>query len=136
MDFLRQRQALAGKWSRDLDAAVTNVLVLALQNGSDVRTTMAALARVFPTLSRGRLEYIARTEATTAYNVGRLPGRGRLCGRVQFSAILDARTTDICRSRDGLVMRMDDPRLPANTPPLHFQCRSVLIPVDRIAWRR
>lgn len=139
VEFLRQREALAGKWSRDLDAAVTNVLVNALQNGADVRTTMAALARVFPIFTRARLENIARTEATTAYNAGRLAAfkaEGDFVRAVQFSAILDERTTDICRFRDGLIMRMDDPRLPANTPPLHFMCRSVLLPIDRILWRK
>jgi len=50
---------------------------------------------------------------------------------VEFSAILDSRTTDICEARDGLILAIDDPRLSANTPPLHYQCRSILVPVDK-----
>ena len=49
---------------------------------------------------------------------------------VEFMAITDARTTPICMERDGLVLALDDPRLPANTPPLHYMCRSVLSPVS------
>ena len=33
----------------------------------------------------------------------------------------------MCRERHGLVMRMDDPRLPYNTPPIHVRCRSLLL---------
>ena len=47
---------------------------------------------------------------------------------VEFSAIMDDRTTEICSSRHGLFMRLDDPRLPENTPPLHVRCRSLLLP--------
>ena len=46
---------------------------------------------------------------------------------VEFSAIMDDRTTEMCAERHGLVMRLDDPRLPENTPPLHFRCRSLLL---------
>ena len=56
---------------------------------------------------------------------------------VRFSAILDERTSRMCRMRDGMTFRLEDPRLVGNTPPLHPNCRSVLIPVtefDRPEW--
>ncbi len=132
IEWARKRTVLQGKWNRDLDATVTQVLVNALETGATKRDVMGALRQVFPTFGRGRLENIARTETTAAYNQGRLAmfGQGNVRA-VQFVAILDARTTVICQSRNGMIMMLDDPRLPANTPPLHFQCRSVLIPVDR-----
>ena len=46
---------------------------------------------------------------------------------VEFSAIMDDRTTEICSSRHGLVMRLDDARLAENTPPCHVNCRSMLL---------
>ena len=46
---------------------------------------------------------------------------------VEFCATLDDRTTEMCQSRHGLVMRLDDPRLAYNTPPLHPNCRSMLL---------
>lgn len=49
---------------------------------------------------------------------------------VQFVATLDSRTTYICMAHDGEVYRIDDPDLP--TPPLHWGCRSILVPV--IDW--
>jgi hypothetical protein len=54
---------------------------------------------------------------------------------VQFLAILDSRTTAICESRHGRMMRLDSPELAANTPPLHYQCRSLLSPVTRFDLR-
>ena len=33
----------------------------------------------------------------------------------------------MCIERNGLIMRIDDPRIPENTPPLHPCCRSLLL---------
>ena len=55
---------------------------------------------------------------------GRTPGS--ITGYV-FNAQLDSRTTDICSSLDGKAFAADDPSLPQ--PPLHYNCRSQLIPV-------
>jgi hypothetical protein len=49
----------------------------------------------------------------------------------RFSATLDATTTEICRARDGVKVRVGDPWIQRNTPQLHFGCRSVLLPL----WR-
>jgi SPP1 gp7 family putative phage head morphogenesis protein len=77
-----------------------------------------------------RAALITITESTYAYNRGRLISyRENNVDHVRFSAILDARTSTVCRSRHGLVMRMDDGSLGANTPPLHGHCRSVLVPI-------
>ena len=81
-----------------------------------------------------RLENIARTEFSKAYNTGRNaimfdPDVDVVTG-VQFSAIMDSRTTDICRAWDGVVFGKDDRDAVARfTPPLHFQCRSFMVPV-------
>jgi hypothetical protein len=47
---------------------------------------------------------------------------------------MDARTTAICRARDGMILRLDDDRLPGNTPPLHFMCRSTLVAITDWVW--
>jgi SPP1 gp7 family putative phage head morphogenesis protein len=75
-----------------------------------------------------------RTNATDAYNQGRLVAaadhdlapfmRGML-----YSAVIDVRTTPICRHLDGKIFRMDEPELSRLSPPNHFNCRSVLVPV-------
>lgn len=127
------RTELAGKWNRDLDARVNEIIVQGLDEGLSNRDIMKRLQQVFPDFSRARMENIARTETASAYNAGRLAvlGQSRFVVAVQFTAILDDRTSDICRARDGKIMLLSDPRLAANTPPLHFQCRSTIVPVDR-----
>lgn len=54
-------------------------------------------------------------------------------------SILDSKTTILCRTRSGRVWRLSDKRpvghsLPFQVPPLHWSCRSHLVPVLH-AWR-
>lgn len=85
-------------------------------------------------LSPHRLETIVRTNATDAYNEGRViaardPDIKEFIQGMQYSAILDNRTTEICASLDNRIIPMDDPALDKLIPPNHFNCRSVLVPV-------
>lgn len=137
IEWLQRREVMLGKWDRDLDDRATAILVQSLAGGTDKRKLMRGLAEVFPDFSRHRLENVARTETSSALTQGRLarfmaPGSNVVA--VQFVAILDARVTDICRSRDGLILRLDDPRLAEHTPPLHFMCRSTLRAIDDWDW--
>lgn len=82
-----------------------------------------------------RIETVVRTNSTKAYNRGRLvefadPELEGFVQAVELSAILDMRTTDICRAADGKIVRMDDEQnVKRLTPPLHHNCRSILVPV-------
>jgi SPP1 gp7 family putative phage head morphogenesis protein len=118
----------------DGSQGVRTILDNGLQEGATVKQVMDALRIALPeAIGKARAENIARTEATTAFNQGRMAAfretKG-FVGAVEFMAITDARTTPICMERDGLVLAIDDPRLPDNTPPLHYMCRSVLSPVS------
>ena len=59
-------------------------------------------------------------------------------GSLQHVSTLDDRTTDVCKARDGLRWTLDgepighDMRF--DQPPLHWNCRSTLIPVTK-TWR-
>ncbi len=131
--WAQSRAGLQGKWERDFDAQVQRVITQGLSEGLNNRDIMKRLAQVFPGFSRHRLENIARTETASAYNAGRLATfrDSRFVVAVQFSAIIDDRTTEICKARDGRILLLSDPALDANTPPLHYQCRSTLVPVDK-----
>lgn len=54
--------------------------------------------------------------------------------RWRYSAVLDARTSEICRGLSGTVWRMDDPKAPR--PPSHPNCRSALVPLLSTAMSR
>lgn len=119
---------LAGDVEADMVSQVKKALVRYLA-GTSRRETEAALEGILKT-HRDRASNITTTESTYSYNRGRLASFAEnAVDYIQFSAVNDGRTSAICRSRHGLIMRMDDPRLPGNTPPLHGRCRSVLLPL-------
>lgn len=77
-----------------------------------------------------RLENIVRTNTSSALNMGRtnLFAREEYKGFIEafeYSAILDDRTTDICETLDGRIKK----DWGSYTPPNHFRCRSILVPV-------
>lgn len=119
---------LAGDVDGDLLAGVKKIMIRFL-TGDTRRETERALEELLDH-NRDRASLITTTETTYSYNRGRLAGFAEnQVDYVRFSAVMDGRTSPICRSRHGLIMKMDDPRVAENTPPLHGRCRSVLDPL-------
>lgn len=134
-----------------LDAAVTRdvkgILVNGLKTG-ELGTVMADkigtafeaylgdpdVLRDGEPLSPARLETIVRTNLTDAYNHGRMmtytaPELLPFLNAIRYSAILDDRTTPVCRFLDGKLFTPEDPDLTDLLPPNHFNCRSIVVPV-------
>jgi SPP1 gp7 family putative phage head morphogenesis protein len=83
----------------------------------------------------GRIENIFRTQSMTAYNEGRhaaysSPTVKAARPYLRFDASMDDRTTDECAECDGTILPADDPFWLTHHPPLHFACRSVLVPLS------
>lgn len=72
----------------------------------------------------------AHAVAFGEFNGGRVEGFRDESVRLRFAAIIDDRTSDLCRDCDGTVLPADDPWWRSHTPPLHPNCRSVVDPVD------
>jgi SPP1 gp7 family putative phage head morphogenesis protein len=85
-----------------------------------------------------RIETLIRTNSTKAYNRAKVvefadPELDGFVRAVQLSAILDTRTTDICRNADGKIVLLDDTNNVGRlTPPLHHQCRTITVPVTEV----
>lgn len=82
----------------------------------------------------GRSQTIIRTNLSEAFNMGRMDIYNSKAGKeiiaaFQYSAIMDDNTTDFCASMDGKIFAATDPIWDTITPPNHFNCRSLLIPV-------
>jgi len=138
---------ISGVLSNRLLGQAREVLLNALKIGEPQSDTMHKLHDIFepyigdPTLIRDgdvvdpfRLETILRTNATEAFNQGRLvtaraPELAGFVRGMMYSAVIDDRTTEVCRFLDGKVFPLDEPELDRLTPPNHFNCRSVLVPV-------
>jgi len=88
-------------------------------------------------LSDWHAETIARTETSKMYNAGRLarwldPEVNGFVEALQYDAIVDRRTTELCRSLDGKIVSIQRADIIAEyTPPNHFQCRSTWLPVTK-----
>ncbi len=86
---------------------------------------------------QARLETIVRTNTFEAINEARYayftdPALGGFVEALEYSAILDSRTTEICEELDGHVHPADDDFWTTYSPPNHFNCRSILIPVTQL----
>ena len=81
-----------------------------------------------------RLETVVRTNTTEAYNQGRIatfvrPDMMPFLDGIRYSAILDTRTTPVCRYLHERIFKPEDIQATGLVPPNHFQCRSLVVPV-------
>lgn len=130
MSLLLQRAEIL---SNDVSQEGVSRVMLGLQRYIDGTYNRAEAERVISEVKKGianRASNIVTTETTYFYNRARLTSfKEERVDYVQFSAILDLRTSTICKSRHGLIMAMNDRRLGHNVPPLHGRCRSLLRPI-------
>lgn len=78
----------------------------------------------------------AEAAITRTYAIGmqagvRAPEVAAITTGLIFTAVLDNATTAICRARNGVVLPSDDPYWARSWPPLHMNCRSLVIPTIR-----
>jgi SPP1 gp7 family putative phage head morphogenesis protein len=130
---LRRTSQLSGNFANDQLARLKLDLISAISPDADgkVISRRELELRIQQGLGVGknRAEMIARTELTHAYNSSRVETalQSDLVTHFRFLAIGDRRTTDICRSRNGLIVPRD--QVGSFQPPLHVRCRSTLSPV-------
>jgi len=149
--FLASRaMKIAGVLDQDVLNSVQQVLENALRYDKNLRDTIESietstdLLAVLPRFDAAmhainipaRLENIARTNNADAVNSARMALFGEpefrdIIQAFEYSAILDDRTTDECETLDGEIRR----EWGSLTPPNHYQCRSILVPVtDEDNW--
>ncbi|MGN5467575.1 minor capsid protein [Lactiplantibacillus plantarum] len=71
---------------------------------------------------------LIRTEANYFHNKTKLDSwKERGVKEYQLVAVLDKRTSQICRHMDGKVFKVKDAEVEVNYPPLHVNCRTVAV---------
>lgn len=88
--------------------------------------------------SKARVETIFRTETTTYYaktQVSSYENDSDIIGFL-FDSVRDKSRTAWCKSRHGLIYRPGTKLLKQNTPALHWNCRSHLIPLANVEYNR
>lgn len=83
------------------------------------------------------LNTLVRTNTFEALNEARFaeftdPDVGAFVEALEYAAVLDSSTTEICRHLNGRIYKAESPEWDSIRPPNHFNCRSVLIPVTTI----
>lgn len=95
----------------------------------DLKAEMQQAARV----GYSRASTIVETETTNHYNRVRREIYDQSPDVVAylFVAVRDHATTKWCKSRNGLVYHRGDPHLILETPAIHWNCRSEILPLTR-----
>lgn len=90
--------------------------------------------------TKARISTVVRTNSFEAINEARYqffsdPGLNGFVEALEYSAILDDRTTEICSQLDGQTYSVDDAVWSTYRPPNHYNCRSILVPItQRDTW--
>ena len=139
LDGWSRRNALtAARLSED---AIANTLKPALEkalaDGSTIRQFQKVVRDVV--ISDAHAENIFRTNVSTSFVSGNMEAARTDHGKaaipaMEFMAVVDDRTTPGCMERDGQIYKSDDTESLDIVPPLHYQCRSDLIPVFEDEW--
>lgn len=154
--------SMAGKLSDDTADIIKNAILQGFKAGKSVDQVLKdiyqalttkglvspeAAAEVIPDVeiiasAPHRLRTMIRTGLFESINESRLnyfndPELGDFVQALEFSAILDSRTTPICTALDGEIYHKGHEYWESNgmVPPLHYNCRSLLIAVtERDEW--
>lgn len=125
------RGSTLAQWMRDLEASdaarLTSQLRLARVEGASVTAAVAWMREMFA-ITRRAVDSQVRTSVISASSRARSLWAGANAGlfdRDLFVAVLDSRTTPICRSLDGETFPVGK----GPHPPLHFYCRSIRMPL-------
>lgn len=127
-----------GIWDRLLSKGLTTMgAVKGTETAEDVLTALGELglddvADVAPYLNT-----LVRTNTFEALNEARFaeftdPAVAEFVQAMEYAAVLDSSTSEICRELNGAVYRTESDEWNAYRPPNHPNCRSVLIPVTTV----
>lgn len=132
-----QTDAVVAKAASDAETAAKNAVAYNANKAGGITNLQSGTAGVIATQAIDN----ALTKARNAYhtyaiggaiNTGRTSVFERYPEKVyamQYSAILDNRTTDLCMSLDGRVFKAGSAAASQYTPPQHMNCRSILVEI-------
>ena len=130
---------------------IKKVIATSYDEGKTLGETSKALQDLNKQWTKGRVNTIARTETFRAANEGARIGYARsgVVTKLQYSAILDGKTSEICQHLNGKIVGIDEKFLTEQegfvgsdgkavnlsydqgvpNPPAHPNCRCTIIPV-------
>lgn len=127
--LMQENDGFIRDWEYGITKQTRVTLLSAIKQGLPISEVTNVIHREGMELSRVQMERYARTKFTEVMNRARLAHfeQTGVVAAYQYSAILDGRTSVICRGLHGKVFAAGT----QPTPPMHFSCRSILIPITR-----
>lgn len=140
--FLEQRSyQVAGDVAENLRKRAVTTIFNGIKNSWPLADVVSRISEDVDSYSIPQLNTIVRTTTFEAINEARYnffssPELGGFVEALEYSAILDGRTTALCASLDGLIYPEDSEIWQTYRPPNHFNCRSLLIAVTALdTWK-
>jgi SPP1 gp7 family putative phage head morphogenesis protein len=127
---------IVGDYSIHVTNKMKNELMQGIKNGIGERELLKSLKELGAEETDKWLKTVIRTKTTEMFNRGRKAYwetdelAKQIVEAYQFSAIMDDRTSEVCASLDGNVYEKGN-FTNHIVPPLHFNCRSLLIPITK-----
>jgi len=125
-----------GDYAVKMEGITKNVVLKGMKDGLSQSEIIKILKDELPDKTDVWLDTTIRTKTTEFYNAGRKtfwdsdPVASKFIEAFEYSAIIDSRTSDVCQFLDGKIFTKGE-LTNHITPPLHFNCRSLLVPVTR-----
>lgn len=137
--------ATAVRWQRlTMAAEVLRLGKAGIESGASVAETKEKLKKSLAQkwsidVPDNRLETTVRTNQQSSYGAARweqIEETKTTHSYIKFSAILDKSTTPTCVACNGTVLPVAHPFWVNHKPPLHFNCRSTLVPMRETVAKR
>lgn len=126
------------KLNEKLQAIFQNQIRLGVLNGSTNQEIIRNLKPYMTDFTDNRIEAMVKTAVSTVVNNTRMDTYKEnedIFKGYQHQSVLDSRTTFICAERDNkkwdLELKPIGHKLPFKNPPLHYRCRSVMLPLTK-----
>lgn len=116
-----------GDWEYNITKGARQALIEAIKDGRPLSSVIDFIQTDTKEMARQSVERYARTKFTEVMNRARIEqfDESGVVAGYQYSAIMDGRTSDICAGLHGKKFKSGNEPI----PPLHFNCRSTLIPI-------
>lgn len=122
------------QWSAHTSAGIMTAADMKLATMAATGVAVTAAINMLSALARSESKRLAMLSHSAALDVGQraiiLAAIKNGVPMVRFSAVLDGRTSEICRSLHGRVWPVGSAAI--RRPPLHPYCRSTLVPLNRL----
>lgn len=115
-----------------------NQIRLGVLNGSTTQEIISNLKPYISNLTKNQIDSLTKTALSTVVNNTRMETykeNEEIFKGYQHQSVLDSRTTFICAERDNkewdLELKPIGHKLPFKQTPLHYKCRSIILPLTK-----